>query len=269
MPLAFRGPSDLASAGHDASRRQGDAQAICPHCGQQPRRKSGRHKPQTPLARIIASWGLLVLLLTLALYGCGDSNGSSTASSQPPTELPTTPEPTPVPTPPPPAATRLFLGGLTEFAAGCGPIPSGARGSLCNGPSSPIPADVTGRHFIFGDAPGEWRGTLAESLTGTGYQVVLQLSMAPRMTATGVVEILLRQGGGPDIVLFRSAELVVNSDTFMEFTAGGDGVAATGAPGDLLVLRIHCLRGCQTNGLGVLLVHDRPSFIQVPHTSLR
>lgn len=312
MPLAVRGPSDGASTDHDASMRQRDVQAVCPHCGEQTCRKLGQDdpglhiyiracpgchrefgdewveyhhppagatlpeapagvvapKPQTPRARSITAWGVLCLLLTFALYGCGD--GPSTSSQQPPTQTPTTQEPTPAPTPPPPPpATQLFLGGLPELGAGCGPLPSGARGSLCNGPSSPIPANVTGRHFIFGDSPGEWRGTLAEPLTGTGYQVVLQLAMAPRMTATGVVEILLRQGGGPDIVLFRSAELVVNSDTFMEFTASGEGVAATGAPGDLLVLRITCLRGCQTNGLGVLLVRDRPSFIQVPHTSLR
>lgn len=256
MPLAFRVHSDPPV---------GSALPEAPAGG-------GELKSHTPGALITMSWGVLCLLLTLltfALYGCGGGNGSGNASAQTPTQTPTTQEPPPGPTPPPvtPAATRLFLGG--DMAAdGCGPLPANARGSLCASPSSPIRANVTLRHFIFDGFPGEWRGTLAEPLTGMGYKVVLQLAMAPRLTATGVVEILVRQGA-TDTVLFRSSELVVNSDTFTEFPVGGDGVVASGAAGDLLVLRISCVRGCQTQGLGVLLVRDRPAFIEVPHTSLR
>lgn len=262
MPLAFRRPSVPASPNPDAPMRQGDATAVCP--------PSGVVAPtlQTPLERITTSCGVLCLLLTVALYGCGGSSGSSNASSQTPTQTPTTQEPTAGPTPPPPTpATQLFLGGDTA-ADGCGPLPANARGSLCASPSSPIRATVTLRHFIFDGFPGEWRGTLAEPLTGMGYKAVVQLAMAPRMTATGVVEILLRQGA-IDTVLFRSNELVVDSDMYKEFMVGADGVAAAGAAGDLLVFRISCVRGCQTQGLGVLLVRDRPVFIEVPHTSLR
>ncbi len=105
-------------------------------------------------------------------------------------------------------------------------------------------------------------------MSWTGYTITLQLAMAPGQSATGVAEILL-QRAGTDTVVFSSPVFTVNSSTFKPFTFTGDGNAAAGVPGDKLLVRIKCLSGCRTNGLGVLLVNDPAAFIDVPQTTIQ
>lgn len=209
----------------------------------------------------------LLLLLTVALYGCsGDSPGTAAANpgTQPSPQTPTTPAS------PGPSQSQLFLSdGSPTPAPGCAPTPSGARGSFCT--SNPIPPNTNVRHFIYQNEPADWVATLSQPMAGgSQYGITIELAAPPRQTFTGTAELIVRKPTGMETVLFRSSTFTVSSDTFAPFTFAGEGVAADALPGDRLILRVRCLSSaCQSQGLGLLLAAGHPGSISVPQTMLQ